>query len=70
LRRFRAASPEYRALTEITDQTSWPAVPSRTIAAARAAYLWLPSNTLLWMDRNGYEPSDAAAIRGLLAAVA
>ncbi len=68
LERFRPDSPSAKAVREIAELTDWPRRPDRTLGAARAIYLWLPSGTRMWVEQSTFEPLEAEEVRRLLAA--
>lgn len=45
-------------LLELGRELHWPADPARGVGTVRAAYLWLPAETLLWQAVGRYAPAD------------
>ena len=70
LARFRPGDPASTMLGQIASETGWPRRSDRTLATARATYLWLPPQTRLWQERTAYEPLDTATMRTLFASAA
>ena len=70
LARFRPGDPASTAVARIASETGWPQRSERTLATARATYLWLPAGTRLWQEGTTFEPLDTAAMRGVFASVA
>lgn len=62
----RAQDPE-RALAQLADQKQWDAAPDRTLAAARAIYLRLPSEYKLWQLGKDFTPVKIDKLKGLFA---
>jgi HNH endonuclease len=56
------------SLAELASKLSWPRKRDRTIATARAVYLWLPSQARLWIAGTEFEAFDITRARALLAA--
>ena len=55
-------------LTELADDAGWPRSKERTHNTARAVYLWAPPGTLLWRDRDEFEPIDGLLVTAMLGA--
>ncbi len=67
---LRFSDPAVNARIEhVHAVTGWPRRPDRTLAAARAIYLWLPAGARLWIRGTEYEPLEAAEVRALLASL-
>lgn len=64
--RFESGSPADLAVTEVATSARWPRRSDRTLAAARASYLWLPSTARLWRSRSDLEPFDTVRVRSIL----
>jgi hypothetical protein len=56
------------ALAGLATSLSWPRKSERTIATARAVYLWLPTEARLWIAGTEFEAFDIRRARTLLAA--
>ena len=66
LTRFDPASPTFTSLNEAAKQVIWPRRPDQVLSSARAAYLWLPVGSRLWISGAEYEMADAAVLAQLL----
>ncbi|MFZ4517390.1 MAG: HNH endonuclease [Microthrixaceae bacterium] len=66
LHRFRDGSADARALDDLRSAIDWPRRPDRTLGAARAAYLPLPTGTRLWQAPDRFEMLDRTAVHDLL----
>jgi hypothetical protein len=55
-------------LADLANELSWPRESARTIATARAVYVWLPSEARLWIAGTNFEAFDINRARALLAA--
>lgn len=55
-----------RELEKATSSLAWPKNPERTLNAARAMYLWLPEDALLWSIEGKFVRHDAELARALL----
>jgi hypothetical protein len=56
------------SLGELASILGWPRKRDRTIATARAVYLWLPSQARLWIAGTEFEALDITRARALLTA--
>jgi hypothetical protein len=56
------------SLAGLATSLSWPRKSERTIATARAVYLWLPTEARLWIAGTEFEAFDIHRARTLLAA--
>ena len=56
------------ALQQLAADTQWHAARGRTLAAARAIYLRLPSEYKLWKLGKDFSPAQADHLRALFAA--
>jgi hypothetical protein len=63
LARFR---DDAKTMVAIAEKHRWPRHPTRTLAAARSNYLWLPDGTTLWRGRWNYELLDPVSVRRML----
>jgi hypothetical protein len=69
LERWLARSRKDRdCLADLANNLSWPRKSDRTIATARAVYLWLPSEARLWISGTDFEAFNVNRARSLLAA--
>jgi 5-methylcytosine-specific restriction endonuclease McrA len=64
--RFDPSSQAHALLDKIVYDTGWPRRPERTLASARASYLWLPPAARLWQSASLLEPVDTARVRAAL----
>lgn len=65
--RIVEGSPPRRELEKATLSMTWPRNPERTLNSARAMYLWLPEDALLWSSDGKFVRHDAGLARSLLA---
>jgi CRISPR/Cas system Type II protein with McrA/HNH and RuvC-like nuclease domain len=56
------------SLAGLATRLSWPRKSERTVATARAVYLWLPAEARLWIAGTEFEAFDIRRARTLLAA--
>ncbi len=59
IERFDDCSNAYAEMRAVADATNWPRNPTRTLAAGRAMYMWLPPSSLLWLRDDKFESLDA-----------
>lgn len=70
LARFDPGSPDAVGVDHVHTETQWPRSPARTLGVARASYLWLPPETVLWVREQEGEPADDDRLQDLLASAA
>lgn len=56
--RFEPGSASDELVTYVAEEVGWPRRSDRTLAAARASYLWLPPQARLWCSRRKLEVVD------------
>lgn len=66
LARFDPDSADAAAVDHVHGETLWPRNPARTLGVARASYLRLPPQTILWVREQEYEPADDDRLQHLL----
>ncbi len=66
LHRFRDESATSRSLADLGAELAWPRRSPRTLGAARAVYLPLPTGTPLWRTDRDFETLDRTAVHALL----
>lgn len=64
--RFEPGSSTDELVGSVAHDVGWPRRPDRTLAAARASYLWLPSQARLWSSRRTLEPVEHDRLRAVL----
>lgn len=57
LARFDPDSSDAAGVDHVHTETQWPCSPPRTLGVARASYLWLPPETVLWVRQQEDEPA-------------
>lgn len=70
LARFDPESASAAGIEHVHSETQWPRNPARTLGVARASYLWLPPETMLWVRNRDLEPADGDRLHELLASAA
>lgn len=67
MNRFDPGSAGDLVVASVSEDVGWPRRSDRTLAAARASYLWLPSQARLWCSRRTLEPVDRDRLHAVFA---